>query len=57
MQYLESECDVMTRLNTRLTSHADALTKTLEAYRKKLKLFKERERRDKEAADQAAREA
>lgn len=57
LQYLESECDVMTRLNTRLTQHIDLISKNNDALRKKLKLLKERERRDKEAHEAALREA
>lgn len=47
----------MTRLNTRLTQHIDLISKNNEALRKKLKLLKERERRDKEAHEAALREA
>jgi chromosome segregation ATPase len=56
LQYLESECDVMTRLNTKLTQHIDAITKNNDDLRKAIKQHKERERREKEAAEAAARE-
>lgn len=56
VQYLESECDVMTRLNTRLTAQIETLTANLETYRKKLKQHKEREKREREAAAAALRE-
>jgi hypothetical protein len=46
----------MNRLNTRLTNHIESLSKTTDNFRKKLKLIKERERRDKEAADAILRE-
>lgn len=56
LQYLESECDVMTRLNTRLTQHIETISKNNDVFRKKLKQHKERERREKEIAEQAVRD-
>ena len=53
---MESECDVTTRMNTRLTQHIEALSKHNDDLRKKLKQHRDRERREKEAAEQAARE-
>jgi hypothetical protein len=46
----------MTRLNTKMTQHIETITKNNDALRKKVRLFKERERRDKEAAEAALRE-
>jgi len=51
LQYLESECDVMTRLNTKLTQHIDTITKHNDELRKTLKQHQEKERREKEAAE------
>lgn len=56
MQYLESECDVLTRLNTKMSDHMEMQTKNIDLLKKKLKLYKEREKRDKEAMEAAERE-
>jgi hypothetical protein len=57
LNYLESECDVITRLNTKLTSHIELISKNNDALRKKLKVYKEREVRERELAEQARKEA
>ena len=53
LQFLESENDVMTRLNTQLTQHVKVLIKNHDTLRTKLKVFKDREKRDKDAAEAA----
>ena len=56
LTFLESELDIMTRLNTRLSSHVEQQDKVIEDHKKQLKLFRDRERREKEAADRARKE-
>jgi hypothetical protein len=57
LQYFESECDVLSRLTTRQAQHLEHMKLNNEKMRAKLKLFKDRERRDQEAAEAALREA
>jgi hypothetical protein len=46
LQYLESECDVLTRLSTRQAHHIEHMKLNNENMRAKLKVYKDRERRD-----------
>jgi hypothetical protein len=46
----------MTRLNTKLTQHIETISKHNDELRKTLKQNKEKERKEKEAAEQAVRE-
>ena len=57
LQYFESECDVLSRLTTRQAQHLEHMKLNNEKMRAKLKLYKDRERRDQEAAEAALREA
>ncbi len=51
LQYLESECDVLTRLSTRQAHHIEHMKLNNENMRAKLKVYKDRERRDQEHAE------
>ena len=57
LQYFESECDVLSRLTTRQSQHLEHMKVNNDKMRAKLKLYKDRERRDQEAAEAAVREA